>query len=99
MVSASGQGHGAHGSTLGASALSNGEPALAETPVVQENKSEPQNLDLIWGAKNIATAINRTERETFHLLKKKKLPAKKIEGRWISSLEKLRQYFLSDLTV
>ena len=71
---------------------------LAEAAVVQD-KSESESLDLIWGAKNIATAINRTERETFHLLKKEKFPAKKVLGRWLSSREKLREYFLNELSV
>jgi hypothetical protein len=38
---------------------------------------------VVWGARNIATAIGRSERAVFHMLEKDALPgAKRIGGRW-----------------
>jgi hypothetical protein len=49
--------------------------------------------DLVWGVAAIATAINRTPRQTFHLLETSKLPAAKIGGRWCASRSGLRRFF------
>jgi hypothetical protein len=38
--------------------------------------------DLLWGFKPISEEINRSERQTFHLIENGRLPAKKIGGRW-----------------
>jgi len=45
--------------------------------------------DLIWGCSAIVKAIGQSERATFHLLKKRLLPAKRIGGRWCASRRKL----------
>jgi len=58
---------------------------------MQENKSE--NLDLIWGAKEIAAALRCNERKAWYLLAKGKLPAKKVGKTWVVSREQLRQFF------
>jgi hypothetical protein len=48
------------------------------------------NLDRpIWGAKNIASVINRTERQTYHLLEKGHLDAGKKGATWTSSIRRL----------
>jgi hypothetical protein len=49
--------------------------------------------DLIWGAVAIAEAINRSPRQTVHLLEKARIPARKIGGRWCASRPGLRQFF------
>jgi hypothetical protein len=49
--------------------------------------------DLIWGVKALAIEIARTERQTFHLLEIKSIPARKIGGRWVASRAALRQHF------
>jgi hypothetical protein len=54
---------------------------------------ENQKLDLIWGAEGIAKAIGRTERQTKHMLYMGELPGKKVGGRWVASLQKLREHF------
>jgi hypothetical protein len=52
-------------------------------------------IELVWTAKEIAGAINRGEREVFHLLTTGQLPgARKIGGRWVISRQNLRQIFL-----
>jgi len=56
--------------------------------------SEPiQNMDLLWEVEEIAKLIGRTERQTFHMLKKGELPAKKVGGRWVASRQKLIDFF------
>lgn len=56
--------------------------------------SEPQNLDLIWEVDEIAKLIGRTPRQTFHMLNKGELPAKKVGGRWVAERNKLLAFFL-----
>jgi hypothetical protein len=52
------------------------------------------DLDMpIWGAAEIAKAINRSERQTFHLLEAGELPARKIGGRWTTTRRQLREVF------
>ena len=41
--------------------------------------------DLVWGIPAIAKEINRTERQTFHLVKCKQIPVGKIGGRHVAS--------------
>jgi hypothetical protein len=41
------------------------------------------DIKIIWGCKDIAKAIGRSEKATFHALQEGKIPgAKKIAGRW-----------------
>jgi hypothetical protein len=47
----------------------------------------------LWGAETIATEINRTIRQTFHLLESGVLPADKVGGRWVSTPRRLRRLF------
>ena len=49
--------------------------------------------DLLWGCKAIAQFINRTPRQTFHLLAEGKLPAGKIGTTWVASREVLTEFF------
>jgi hypothetical protein len=65
-----------------------------------ESHDPPESLadDLIWEVKPIAKAIKRTPRQTFHMLENGNLPAKKIGGRWCSSLSALRRHFAMPTT-
>ncbi|MFI0847330.1 DNA-binding protein [Mesorhizobium sp. IMUNJ 23232] len=56
-------------------------------------ESEP---DLVWGAKAIGVAINRNERQTFHMLEAGRLPARKVAGRWVGSRKKLLAHVTGD---
>jgi hypothetical protein len=38
--------------------------------------------DLLWGVNAIAREINRTNRQTFHMLENTLLPARKVGARW-----------------
>jgi hypothetical protein len=49
--------------------------------------------DLIWGVTAIAREINRNNRQTFHLLENRRVPASKIGGRWCASRAGLRNFF------
>jgi len=53
-----------------------------------------RQLDLIWGAEQIAKAIGRTRRSTFDMLEKGELPAKKVNGRWVVERSKLIAFFM-----
>lgn len=53
--------------------------------------------DVIWGVEEIAKAIRRTERATYHLLATGELPAKKIGGRWVASRRKLTTHLLGEV--
>jgi len=41
--------------------------------------------DLLWGCAAIARAIGRSERQAFHLLERRLLPARRVGGRWVAS--------------
>ena len=59
-----------------------------------ENKFEILNdLDLVWGAKNIAALIGCNTREAYWRLETKGVPAKKVGKLWVASREELRQFF------
>src|SRR5689334_1514014 len=50
------------------------------------------NRDRLWGAEAIAAVINLTPRQTWYLLEKHLLPAKKVGGRWTASRRALLTY-------
>ena len=56
--------------------------------------TDKSETDLIWGASAIAKAIGRTDRQTFHMLEKGILPAKKVGGRWVAERGQLLRFFL-----
>ncbi len=49
-----------------------------------ESQTVPnQSIVVIWGCKDIARTIGRSEKATFHALQEGKIPgAKKVAGRW-----------------
>lgn len=58
--------------------------------------SVSSEIDLLWEVVEIAKVIGRTRRQTFHMLKKGEIPAKKVGGRWVASRAKLVAFFLED---
>jgi hypothetical protein len=57
---------------------------------------EIDDLDTpLWGANEIARALNMSERRAFHLLEKRKLPATKFGKRWVSTRRQLLQSVLA----
>jgi hypothetical protein len=56
-------------------------------------ESEPGAIhDRLWGADAIAAVLNLTPRQTWYLLEKHLLPAKKVGGRWTASRRALLTY-------
>ncbi len=58
--------------------------------------AEEVKIDLLWEVAEIAKAIGRTERQTFHLLQSGELPAKKVGGRWVAERGQLIRFFMGD---
>jgi hypothetical protein len=56
--------------------------------------TENAKLDLIWEVEEIAKLIGRTRRQTFHMLSKGELPAKKVGNRWVAERSKLIAFFM-----
>lgn len=52
------------------------------------------NLDLVWGAADIAQMIGKTRNATFHLLSQGMLPARKIGNQWVASRSALQAFFM-----
>ncbi len=52
---------------------------------------ECEQLDVLRGAEEIGAYIKLNARQTFYLLEKGALPAKKLGGKWISTKRQLRQ--------
>lgn len=50
--------------------------------------------ELIWGADEIAKVIDRTPRQTFHMLEKGQLPARKVGNRWVAGRGRLLRYLV-----
>jgi hypothetical protein len=50
---------------------------------------EKTDSDTLWGCAEIARAINRTQRQTYHLLENKLIPARKVGDHWVASCERL----------
>lgn len=50
-------------------------------------------LDLIWGVEAIAAIINRTPRQTYHMISKGKIPGKRVGERWVVDRRDLIAFF------
>jgi hypothetical protein len=63
-------------------------------PKVTGQKSAAQALagDLLWGAVEIGQAIGRSRRQTFHMLERGLLPARKVGGSWAASRRRLLEH-------
>jgi len=59
--------------------------------------SDEKRLKPVWGAKNIGKFIGKPERQTFHMLEKGLLPARKIGGIWTSTEDELEDLLLGRL--
>lgn len=77
-----------------------GAPAFAYALAAQDFGAvpvEPSNtqneLELIWGASNIAKALGVSTRRAFYMLENQHVPAKKIGGRWVIDRARLTAFF------
>lgn len=53
-------------------------------------------IDLIWGAENIAKEIGITTRQCFHMLSKRSIPARKVGGHWVIERGRLHSFFTEE---
>jgi hypothetical protein len=60
-----------------------------------EGQAANDGMDLLWGTSAIAKAIERTDRQTLHLLETQAIPARKVGGRWCASRRGLLVFFSS----
>jgi hypothetical protein len=60
-----------------------------------QKSGDPEDLadDLLWSVEDIAEAIGRSRRQTFHMLQNGRLPARKIGAHWCASRSGLRRHF------
>lgn len=57
----------------------------------------PEPVDLIWGVSDIAKAIGRTDRQTYHMISTGSLPmVKQVGQRYVASRQKLVEFFLGE---
>jgi hypothetical protein len=57
------------------------------------DQPEARASDLLWSVEDIAEAIGRSRRQTFHMLQNGRLPARKIGAHWCASRAGLRRHF------
>jgi hypothetical protein len=62
--------------------------------VTPADTSDDKALEIVWGVAAIARIIKRTQRQTYHLLEKGHLPAKKIGSRWCAVPGRLKDHLL-----
>jgi hypothetical protein len=55
-------------------------------PIKDSDQGPP---DIVWGTNAIAAVIGRNQRQTFWMLEKGHLPARKVGGKWVASRKKL----------
>ncbi|TBC78010.1 MerR family transcriptional regulator [Rhizobium ruizarguesonis] len=60
------------------------------------NAPAPQ-MDLLWGAEQIAAVIGRTTRATYFLLENGEIPARKVYGRWVADRATLHRFFTNEI--
>ncbi|WP_287053754.1 DNA-binding protein [Mesorhizobium sp.] len=61
--------------------------------MTEELNGSETRLGLVWGCQAIAKVIERTPRQTFNMLEKGELPAKKVGGRWVARRQALHALF------
>ena len=54
---------------------------------------QPGDDEVVWGAEDIGRVINRSKRQTVHLLENGRLPAKKVGRLWAANRGRLRRHF------
>jgi len=58
---------------------------------VDEPEEAPKKKTRVWGAAAIGAVINKSPTQTFYLLERGLLPAKKVRRQWTSTVEELQQ--------
>lgn len=55
-----------------------------------------EELDVIYGAKDIGAFIKKSERQAFYLLQKKLIPATKVGREYVASKARLRRHLMGE---
>ncbi|OWK19383.1 hypothetical protein AJ88_45690 [Mesorhizobium amorphae CCBAU 01583] len=58
-----------------------------------QHDQTPTELDLILGAAAIGRALGLSERTASRLLEKGRIPARKLDSRWVTTRSALRRHF------
>jgi hypothetical protein len=66
---------------------------VAEPPSAVASNLNSLKDDILWGVKAISEEINRSPRQTFHMLETGHLPARKVGGRWTATRSRLHRLF------
>ncbi len=66
-------------------------PSLAACPTFFSMGDD--QLDLIWGVEAIAAFINRTPRQTYHMISKGQIPGRRVGERWVVDRRDLIAFF------
>jgi hypothetical protein len=66
---------------------------VAEPPCAVASNLNSLKDDILWGVKAISEVINRSPRQTFHMLETGHLPARKVGGRWTATRSRLHRLF------
>ncbi len=62
------------------------EEAAARHSTLQQNRVKKAADDILWGAKEIGTVINKNERATFYLLESGLIPsARHVGNQWVAT--------------
>ncbi len=59
---------------------------------MKSQKTSQRATPYVWGAVAIAAEIDRTPRQTFHLLERGHLPARKVGDKWVARREELHAF-------
>lgn len=60
---------------------------------MDDNRSNAEKLDLIWGIGEIAAVIGISFAATAYMLREGQIPARKVGERWVASRERLNEFF------
>jgi hypothetical protein len=66
---------------------------VAEPPCAVASNLNSLKDEILWGVKAISEEINRSERQTFHMLETGHLPGRKVGGRWTATRSRLHRLF------
>ena len=67
--------------------------ALEEDGLKMQTEEPDPKMNVIWGARAIGKVINVNQRQAFHLLETRAIPARKVGGQWTAEENQLREFW------
>jgi hypothetical protein len=64
-----------------------------ENPAALDPDETAKGLDVIWGTRGIARAINRTKRQAYNLIATGQIPVERADGRYFTTRCALQRRF------